>query len=292
MFIPYVIAVPLAILKINPTAPCIAHRYLAYNTRWFPSLVIAKCTYTSDQYDISLPRQGTLSETQGILPNIAHDNFTITTTQIYDSEFIYACLPARKNRHQWHRTSSIYLLFMILSNANDVELNPGPSNNVESNPGPSIVNSSIKLCGRCKHPVTWNSKAICCDTCTTWFHINCHHINDSTYEELGSTSVRWHCFRCKQPNYSSIVFNSQSYIDNNNLSESHSRIEYTQQSLSITSDSRIMVGKPLHQSTRGRPWRYSVIPSPPDFQTGYQIRRNSNPAGIPVFAAIWGPDFI
>ena len=163
MFIPYVIAVTLAIQKINPTAPCIAHRYLAYNTRWFPSLVIAKCTYTRDQYDITLPRQGTLSESQGILPNIAHDNFTITSTKIYDSEFIYACLPARKNRHQWHRTSSIYLLFMILSNANDVELNPGPSNNVESNPGPSIVNSSIKLCGRCKHPVTWNSKAICCE---------------------------------------------------------------------------------------------------------------------------------
>ena len=35
----------------------------------------------------------------------------------------------------------------------------------------------------------------------------------------------------------------------------------------------------------------SVIPRTPDFQTEYQIRRNSNPAGIPVFAAIWGPDF-
>ena len=23
----------------------------------------------------------------------------------------------------------------------------------------------------------------------------------------------------------------------------------------------------------------------------YQIRRNSNPAGLPVFAAVWGPDF-
>ena len=199
----------------------------------------------------SIPRQGTLSESQGILPNIAHDNFAITTTKIYDSEFIYACLPARKNRHQWHRTSSIYLLFMILINANDVELNPGPSNNVESNPGPSIVNSSIKLCGRCIHPVTWKSKAVCCDTCATWFHINCHNINDSTYEELGSTSVSWHCFRCKQPNYSSIVFNSQSYIDNNNLSESHSRIEYTHQYLSITSDSptnckQIEVAEELH----------------------------------------------
>ena len=44
--------------------------------------------------------------------------------------------------------------------------------------------------------------------------------------------------------------------------------------------------------SRGRPWRYSVIPSTPDFQTEYHIRRNSNPAGLPVFTAIWGPGFM
>ena len=45
---------------------------------------------------------------------------------------------------------------------------------------------------------------------------------------------------------------------------------------------------------RGRPWQYSVIPvipGTPDFPTEYQIRRHSNPAGLPTFAAIWGPDF-
>ena len=36
---------------------------------------------------------------------------------------------------------------------------------------------------------------------------------------------------------------------------------------------------------------YSVIPSTPDFPTEYQIRRNSNPVGLPVFAAILGPGF-
>ena len=46
-----------------------------------------------------------------------------------------------------------------------------------------------------------------------------------------------------------------------------------------------------NHSHRGRLWRHSVIPSTPDFQTDYQIRRNSNPAGLPVFTAIWGPDF-
>ena len=44
-------------------------------------------------------------------------------------------------------------------------------------------------------------------------------------------------------------------------------------------------------TSRGRPWRYSVIPSTPDFPTEYQIRWHSNPAGLPTFAAIWGPDF-
>ena len=42
---------------------------------------------------------------------------------------------------------------------------------------------------------------------------------------------------------------------------------------------------------RGRPWRYSVIPSTPDFQTEYQIRPISNPAGLPVFATNLVPGF-
>ena len=33
------------------------------------------------------------------------------------------------------------------------------------------------------------------------------------------------------------------------------------------------------------------MPSTPDFPTEYQIRRHSNPARLPTFAAIWGPDF-
>ena len=32
-------------------------------------------------------------------------------------------------------------------------------------------------------------------------------------------------------------------------------------------------------------------PEHPRFSDGYQIRRNSNPAGLPVFTAIWGPGF-
>ena len=41
---------------------------------------------------------------------------------------------------------------------------------------------------------------------------------------------------------------------------------------------------------RGWPWRYSVIPSTPDFLTEYQIRRHSNPAGLPTLPWSGDPD--
>ena len=52
-----------------------------------------------------------------------------------------------------------------------------------------------------------------------------------------------------------------------------------------------MIAAILNHFIRGRPWRYSVIPSTPDFLTEYQIRRNSNPAGLPVFPAILVPGY-
>ena len=55
--------------------------------------------------------------------------------------------------------------------------------------------------------------------------------------------------------------------------------------------SDLVVARNCCMGSRGRPWRYSVIPSTLDFRTEYQICRRSNPAVIPVFAAIWGPYF-
>ena len=53
---------------------------------------------------------------------------------------------------------------------------------------------------------------------------------------------------------------------------------------------RAKPGNHLVYIYRGLPWRYSVIPSTPDFQTEYQIRPNRNPAGLLVFAAYFCRD--
>ena len=60
---------------------------------------------------------------------------------------------------------------------------------------------------------------------------------------------------------------------------------------SETEDNRTMKHHRVITLSRGRPWRYSVIPSTPDLPTKYQIRQHSNPAGLPTFAAIFRQDF-
>ena len=48
-----------------------------------------------------------------------------------------------------------YLILVLLSNVNDINSNPGPTHN----------DSTIYPCGTCDQPVTWDHRAIRCDTC-------------------------------------------------------------------------------------------------------------------------------
>ena len=78
----------------------------------------------------------------------------------------------------------------MLANAEDFETIPGPSIDMFSQSGDI---SSIYLCGACKEPVTWNDKGIMCESCESWFHIQCQNVPDTDYEQLGQFSVAWIC---------------------------------------------------------------------------------------------------
>ena len=108
------------------------------------------------------------------------------------------------------RLSLLYVSTILLVNANDINLNPGPDTSSNS--------STFYPCGACKESVTWNDQALMCDSCETWFHLNCQHVNEDSYDRLGASNVVWFCLACDGTNYSSILFNLHSIETNNRYS--------------------------------------------------------------------------
>ena len=58
-------------------------------------------------------------------------------------------------------------------------------------------------CGSCGREVSDDDQAIDCDSCHTWFHIQCQGIGDDTYINLlNETSFSWKCITCDHINFS------------------------------------------------------------------------------------------
>ena len=72
--------------------------------------------------------------------------------------------------------------------------------------------STVYLCGTCDKPVTWDHKAVICDSRDQWYHIDCRDMHSGTYNILNEDSeIRWDCIVCNNPNYSSICFGLYSF---------------------------------------------------------------------------------
>ena len=104
---------------------------------------------------------------------------------------------------KYGRLSLLYISIVLLLNSSDVEANPGPSRVTEETK--NSQNITFYPCGTCKEEVNWDHKGLLCETCYTWYHINCQDVHDNTYARLGATDVSWHCLMCEAPNYSSVV---------------------------------------------------------------------------------------
>ena len=125
------------------------------------------------------------------------------------------------------RLSFLYISMVLLANSSYVELNPGrsvngkPTLNSSQTSLPdieSVRDDTICFCGACKEAVTWECRAIFCDSCETWYHIGCQNVNDDTYEDLRATSFVWFCVMCEGPNYSTTLFDLQGVEHENRFS--------------------------------------------------------------------------
>ena len=62
-----------------------------------------------------------------------------------------------------------YLALVLIANANDIEVNPGPS-----------VDRKYQ-CGTCDDTVNWSHKGIIYKTCDQWYHAQCQGVHTTTY---------------------------------------------------------------------------------------------------------------
>ena len=54
----------------------------------------------------------------------------------------------------------LYICYILLLQASDIELNPGP-------------NTTTFPCNICGNEVDWDQKAVACDNCSDWYHTSC-----------------------------------------------------------------------------------------------------------------------
>ncbi|CAC5384628.1 unnamed protein product [Mytilus coruscus] len=138
---------------------------------------------------------------------------------------------------QYITANGLHLILILLANANDVNQNPGPTQH---------NNSTIYPCGTCDQPVTWDHRAVRCDTFDQWFHINCQDIHSGTYRYHTAdenTTLRWDCIVCDSPKYNSLCYGSTSIQTENSFRP----LENT-----LNNSTETQNRKPLHSSTPKR----------------------------------------
>ena len=156
------------------------------------------------------------------------------------SHFKAANLTLRNRDNTFQRSSLIYLAIILTATSSDIEANPGPSDS-----STNIGQVSSYPCGLCNREVTWDDKALRCDTRDIWFHTQCENVRDTVYEALGNSSCSWYCTHCGSPNFSLRIFDSSVL----NLSNSFSPVSSLVDSDTSSCISATSPGPPIHTSS-------------------------------------------
>ena len=122
------------------------------------------------------------------------------------------------------------------------------SGDVHPNPGPGQAGPPTYPCGTCQRPVKNRDKAIICDECNLWHHINCVVISPSTYHSLihQDQSAHWFCKHCGIPNYTPTFSSDEQSISHTDSYEHNNAIVMTTTAKNQLSDQTPKMHLPLN----------------------------------------------
>ncbi len=116
------------------------------------------------------------------------DRFTDSGVSLYN--------PASPRRPKPQANTKRLVLLMLQLMCGDVETNPGPRAR------------SIFPCGYCELPVDWGDKALICEACEIWYHVECIEMCSEEYQRLANSSIDWICCKCHSVNPTNSLYHS------------------------------------------------------------------------------------
>jgi hypothetical protein len=168
------------------------------------------------------------------VPCIAHTDFTILCGVLRRNVIV-------NNKNHTNSRLLLYLSLILITQANDINLNPGPASPTE--------NDRDYLCGTCDTVVDWGDRGVMCETCDQWYHASCQNIHTLSYNQLEDPdlNISWHCIICNNPNYSATVHDCQTVDVSIDITGNS-----TLPSLPPQSPESRQVLRPIHSSTPTR----------------------------------------
>jgi hypothetical protein len=130
-----------------------------------------------------------------------------------------------------YQTPTYEIIRLLLMRLSDFELNPGPR-------------TPKYPCQICSKACRWGQRAIVCDNCDQWYHVNCLWMASQNNNYHPQTDVSWICCTCGLPNFSTSLFESL-VVDTSNGFDSLSM------SMNTTGNTT-HPGYPLHTSSPKR----------------------------------------